>query len=169
MLVIKDAMILIHLSKIGLLEKACNFLGTVVIPKKVYNEMIKAGRKRNYPAAVLIGEIIEKGDIEVKKVSEDNLIKKAKSFNIQGGEAEAVALYWEENADLLATDDDNVRRKKELLNLSLIGTPVIILKLYENKVLKKSKFKRALEELKEIGWFSNAVIDQVRLNGDQDA
>lgn len=51
------------------------------------------------------------------------MIAKANAFNIQRGEAEAVALYWQEEADLLATDDDNVRRKKDALRIKTIGTP----------------------------------------------
>ncbi len=41
-------------------------------------------------------------------------------------------LYWQESADFLATDDDNVREKRILLELDLIGAPVIIWKLLKN-------------------------------------
>lgn len=167
MLVVKDAMVLIHLSKLSLLETACDLLRNVIIPKKVYRETVRVGKKKDYPNAVLIEEIINKGKIKVKQVKKNGLIKRARSFNIQNGEAEALALYWEEDADSLATDDDNVRKKKNLLDLDLIGTPVIILKLYKHSMIKKKKFKSSLDKLRKIGWFSNAVIDKIRLEGEK--
>lgn len=167
MLVVKDAMVLIHLSKLTLLKKSCEFIGEVLIPKLVYKETVETGKEAKRADAVLIREVVESELIKVKEVGDKELIKRAEEFNIQSGEAEAVALYWEVNADLLATDDDNVRSKKEVLDLRLIGTPVLILKLYGEGEIGEEKFKGSLDRLREIGWFSNAVIDKVIERGEK--
>jgi len=161
---VKDAMVLIHLSKISLLGKICDIF-EVMIPELVYSETVEEGKKRKYPDAALIEEMIEEEKIRVKRVNKDEMVERAVNFNIQGGEAEAVALYWQENADLLATDDDNVRKKKDILDLKLIGTPALILRLYQEERIDKKKFKSSLERLRDIGWFSNSVIDKVLLEG----
>lgn len=57
--------------------------------------------------------------IAVKKVRNKSLIEKAREFNIQKGEGEAIALYWEKKANYLATDDDNVRKKSIMLNVKV--------------------------------------------------
>lgn len=165
MLVVKDAMVLIHLSKLTLIEKSCKFFEEITIPNFVNKEVVKKGKKEGYKDAVLIEEIIEDGLIEIKKIENPKLIDRANKFNIQGGEAEAVALYWQEEADLLATDDDNVRNKRVLLELDLIGTPPIIWKLFENGMIDENKFCESLETLRDIGWFSNAVIDKILNKG----
>ena len=162
-MIIKDAMVIIHLAKITLLEKSCDYFENVVITELVYEEVVVNGKK--HPETTIIKELVEKKKIKVKKISKKRLINKANQYNIQRGEAESVALYWQEKADLLATDDDNVRKKRLLLNLNLIGTPSIIFKLYNEGVIDKEKFNESVSKLREMGWFSSAVIDKVLMEG----
>jgi predicted nucleic acid-binding protein len=162
-MIIKDSMILIHLAKITLLEKSCDYFRNVIIPQMVYDEAVGAGAGRL--DAKIISSLIEKKKINVKKIKNNKLIKQANQYNIQGGEAEALALYWEENADFLATDDDNVRKKKIILNINMIGTPAIILKLYKENMIDKKKLEGSVTELRKIGWFSNSVLDKILLEG----
>ena len=89
------------------------------------------------------------------------MIRKANQFSIQGGEAEVVALYWQEKADIIATDDDNVRKKRGILNLNIIGTPAILMKLYQEKCINKDKAKQCISELRKMGWFSSAILDKI--------
>lgn len=163
MLVIKDAMVLIHLAKATLLEASCSYLGQVVIPQKVHDEVFK-GR---YPDSIIIREVLIKGKIVVKLVQHKQNLARAKQFNLQGGEAEAVALAWELQADFLATDDDNVRKKKEILQLSVIGTPTIMLRLYQSKKISYEKLLSALQTLRKGGWFSSTVWDKIQMEADK--
>ncbi len=162
-MIVKDAMVIIHLAKITLLEKSCDYFKNVVISELVYNETVVKGKE--HPEAIIIKELAEKKKIKVKKMSNNLFVNKANQYNIQRGESESVALYWQENSDLLATDDDNVRKKKALLNLNLIGTPAIIFKLYKDSIIDKEKFKESISQLREIGWFSNAILDKVLMEG----
>lgn len=162
-MIVKDSMVLIHLAKITLLEKSCDYFKDVIIPEKVYNETVSMEEK--YEESVLIKELCEDGKIKVKKMINTILVNKANQYNIQRGEAEAVALYWQENADFIATDDDNVRKKRLLLNLNIIGTPSILLRLYTTNKIRKEKFKEAVDELRKIGWFSSALLDKVLMEG----
>ncbi len=159
-MIIKDSMVLIHLAKLTALEKSCAYFKSIIIPKAVFNEVSK-GIESGFEDAALITSLIEGKKITVLEVKDTSLIKKANSFNVQRGEAEALALYWEKNADLLATDDDNVRKKMDLLDIKIIGTPAIILKLYKEKRIDKSKVKQCISKLKEIGWFHAAVLDKM--------
>ena len=134
-----------------------------MIPELVYKETVLEGEE--YPETIIIKELIKKGKINVKKINDKMLLNKVNQYNIQRGEAETVALYQQEKANLLATDDDNVRRKKSILDLNIIGTPVIILKLYNNNMISKEKFKDGVSQLRKIGWFSNAILDKVLMEG----
>lgn len=163
-MIIKDSMVVIHLARITLLEKSCEYFKNVVIPRMVYDEIL-SGKEKGYPEVKLIVDLIEAKKITVREVRNRMLIKKLREFNIERGEAESIALYWEEKADYLATDDDNVRKKSMVLNIKLIGTPAIILKLYKEELIEKEKFEETLAELKKIGWFSDAVIDKVLMEG----
>ena len=158
-MIVKDAMVVIHLAKMTLLEGSCDYFRKVIIPLKVYEEIIKG--EGVYPDVVVVKDLITQKKINVKEVKRKELLNKANEFGIYGGEAEAIALYWQEKADYLATDDDNVRKKNRILDIKTIGTPAIVLKLYNEKMIKKEKLLDSLNELREIGWFSNAVIDRI--------
>lgn len=130
----------------------------MLIPDEVSKEL-RAGRQRGYEDAIVAEDLIKAGKLRVKRVHDKALLKKAEEFNVHGGEAEALALYWQEGADYLATDDDNVRKKAVLLSLKVIGTPAMILTLFKAKVISKEKFIESTQGLRKIGWFSSAVID----------
>ncbi|MFH1224509.1 MAG: hypothetical protein V1676_01770 [Candidatus Diapherotrites archaeon] len=159
-LVVKDSMVLIHLAKISLLESSCDYFGKVIIPQAVFEETVDAGKSKGSEDAFLIEAVIGRGNIRVKKVLKKQFMEKANQLNIFGGEAEAVALYWQESAEFLATDDDNVRAKKDVLGAKLIGTPAIILALHKKKFIGSEKTKEALSRLRKIGWFSSEIIDR---------
>jgi len=163
-IVVKDSMVVIHLAKTTLLEKSCSYFKKVVISEMVCREIL-TGEEKSYPDVVIIKGLIKKGKIIVRKVKNKKLIRRVNEFNIQRGEAEAVALYWQEKADYLATDDDNVRKKSVLLNLRVIGTPAIVLNLYREGVIGGVKFEESLAELRKIGWFSDVVIDKTLMEG----
>ncbi len=164
MLVIKDAMALIHLAKTSLLEDSCAYFGSVAIPSLVHKEVDKP----EYVDALIIRKLIKEEKIKVKPISNRSLIRKAEQFGIYEGEAEAIALYWELEANMLATDDDNVRRKRDLLNINLIGTPVIILKLYKEKKIDKKKLKQVVEQMRKIGWFSSTIWDKIQMEAEHE-
>ena len=158
MIIVKDSMVLIHLAKTSLLEPACNMFGIVLIPELVHSEILLG--KDDHPQDVeAIQTVIKEKRITVKSIRSLDFIRRANQFNIQGGEAESVALYWQEQAAYLATDDDNVRKKKEALKLNLIGTPAIMIRLIRDKQISKNQYLRAVKKLKEVGWFGSTVYD----------
>lgn len=159
-MIVADTMVVIHLAKITLLERSCERFKPVVIPEEVHREILE-GEKKGYGDVKIIQDLIRAGKVSIKHVRDKNLLKRAREFNVQRGEAEALAIYWQENAEYLASDDDNVRKKSTLLNLNLIGTPAIILRLYKDHLIDKNKLRDSLRALRKIGWFSNAVIDKM--------
>lgn len=159
-MIVKDAMVVIHLAKITLLEKSCESFKSVVIPEEVHREILE-GKEKGYEDVQVVEELLKVKKLSVKKVRDEGLLKRAGEFNLHRGEAEALALYWQEKADHLASDDDNLREKSILLDLKLIGTPAIILTLYKTGSIGKEKLMQSLQELRKIGWFSHAVIDKM--------
>ncbi len=163
MLLIKDTSVVIHLAKTTLLETSCNYFGNVHIPQLVIEEI----RKQESEDREIIEELIKKKRIVVSSVKNKLWLKKAYQFNIQGGEAETLALYWETKADLLATDDYNVRKKKNILKIEMIGTPGIMMKLYKEKMIRREKYNEAIQKLKKIGWFSNTILDKLTMEAEK--
>ena len=159
MLLIKDAMVLIHLAKTAILEESCIFFKEVTIPEKVKTEVLK----ENFPETKLIEQMITAQKIQVRSIENKELLNKVHQLNIQRGEAEVVALAWELHADTIATDDDNVRKKKHLLNLNIIGTPAILLTLFQQQQISKDKLYQTIKILRETAWFSSTIWDKIQM------
>ncbi len=160
--IVKDAMVLIHLAKLSLLNLSCHQFRRVIIPVLIHQEILK-GNEKGMSDVPIILDLIKRRKILVKKVKDADMIKKLNQFNIWRGEAEAMALYWQEKASLLATDDDNVRKKKTILGINIIGTPAIVLHLFRMKMIDEDKLLQSMSDLRKIGWFSNAVLDKIIL------
>jgi len=164
---IKDAMVLIHLAKITVLEKSCKYFQEVCIPEEVFKETVVKGKEKGLEDAFLIEQLIEASKIKIKKVTDLKLIRMANEFNIFGGEAEALALYRQENAEYLISDDDNLRKKREIVHANIIGSLGVLLMLRRSDKIDKMKFISSIERMRDIGWFSNAVLDKVILEGER--
>jgi len=74
---------------------------------------------------------------------------------------EPVALYFQEKADLIASNDGKVRGLQLILNLNLISSPEIVLVMERAGVISKERALESLLQLKRIGWFSPSVIDVI--------
>lgn len=89
------------------------------------------------------------------------LVTELAKYGLKGGELESVALYFQEKADLIASNDDKVRGLQLILNLNLISSPEIVLVMARGKVISKEEALESLLQLKRIGWFSPSVIDMI--------
>ena len=167
MKVVKDSMVLINLAKTTILETSCDYFKRVLIKEGVFQETVIAGKKKEMEDAILIEKLVKNNKIEVKKIRDKRLLNIINEFNIYGGEAESLAAYLQEKADFLISDDHNLRKKKELVKANIIGSLSVILKLRQAKKIDKNKFIGAVNKMREIGWFSNAVLDKVLLDGEK--
>ena len=69
-MIIQDAMVLIHLAKLSILEKSCNYFKEVLIPKLVYLEIIK-GKEKGFSDVPIVMDLIKSKKIKVKKIEID--------------------------------------------------------------------------------------------------
>jgi predicted nucleic acid-binding protein len=112
MIVIKDSMILIHLAKMQILTDSCRHFGNILIPTKVYEETVINGKKKDHPDALIIEQTISSDLIIIREVGDKKKVENLRIFGLHLGEAEAAALYFQEKAQFLATDDDTCREKQ---------------------------------------------------------
>ena len=158
MIFVKDASVLINMSKLTLLNASCEYFGNVKVPEMVFNEVM-VGKDRGFPDAEIFSEAVKNRMIEVLKADRD-LVRKANMFGIYKGEAEAVAVCWQ-NSGMLASDDYNVRKKEHLIGLSVTGTPAMLLELRKEKKIGHEKFRKSISLLRKNSWFGSAILDKV--------
>lgn len=158
MITIKDSMILIHLAKMSILGESCRYFGDVLIPKNVYHETVTSGREKGHPDAVVIEQAIDENLIKIKEGQDKKKVDNLRLFGLHYGEAEAVALYYQENARFLATDDDTCRKNRIILDINIIGSPAIVIMLYRKGIISKDKVIDCVSSLEEIGWFDANIL-----------
>jgi len=162
MLAIKDSMILIHLAKMQILSDSCKYFGNVMIPDKVYEETVGIGKKKGHPDALIIENLIKGELIKIKKVRNHKKVEDLMIFGLHHGEAEAVVLYFREQAQFLATDDDTCRRNRIILGINIIGSPAIVLTLFKNSLITRMKALDCVCALETIGWFDEEVMIEMK-------
>jgi len=161
MLVVKDSMILIHLASTAVLREACIMFKKVIISPAVHNEVVEKGIEKRRPDAYVIQRLESEKYIHMVSVTDRQLLEELEKYGLREGELESVALYIQEKADLLASNDDRVRRLQLILSLDLVSSPEIVFMMAKNGMVSKDKAVDCLQELKKIGWFSPNVIDAI--------
>ena len=119
MLIVSDASPIIALAvceKLDLLDKLFN---QVCIPQAVYNELAIPGKPK-------ASEIIKWAKDKVIPAKNTAVIT-AFSLTLDSGEAEALSLYWEINADFLLIDEKRGRTIALRNGIKTIGTLGVLL------------------------------------------
>jgi len=145
MIVISDTTTISSLFLIDKLWVLKELYPQIAIPKAVFEELEKLeqiGRQI---------EIIRSSDwIQVLMVSNKDLVR-ILSLVLDDGEAEAIALAKETNADLLIIDEIKGRSYAKELNINIIGLVGILLLAKEKKVIEN--VGEVLTELQEKAGF----------------
>ena len=137
---------ILHLHEINLL-KALNIFTHILIPHEIESELRK--NKVIFPSKIKI------------VVLENDFKDKAKIFvnqyDLDLGEAEAIALALQEKADYFLTDDLDARQVAKGYHVEVHGTIGMILRSFREKIISKNI---AIEKVRELKSKSSLFITQ---------
>ena len=122
MKVISNASVLIGLSSIGmffLLRE--RFPEAILVPEAVWREVVDEGAERSGAQ-----EVSAANWIKVQKVNDKGMVRLLRA-ELDEGEAEAIALAHEMNANLVLLDERDARRVAMRMDLKVLGTVGILL------------------------------------------
>lgn len=121
MIVVSDTSILINLAWINQLALLPDLYGTVCVPEAVWQEIVVKGRGK------VGADVLQNADwLVVKKVQNQTLVQALRQ-TIDQGEAEAIALTIEQEAELLLMDERLGRLVATQFNLAVTGLIGILL------------------------------------------
>lgn len=152
MIVVVDSGPLIALSKVNLLFILRELFKEVYIPLGVRTEVVDKGRGR--PGA---DEVREAEWIKIKEVK-DVLACEALKHELGRGEAEAIILAKELNADVLIIDDKIPRNIAKSMGLEIAGTLALINEALGRKIMEGSFLKIIEEMRRKHVWISDELI-----------
>jgi hypothetical protein len=151
-IVVSDTTAITHLAKIGHLHILQKLYTEILIPTAVYSELSQV--KRTQPGAL---QVLNSPWIKVISVSNQAVIAKLNS-RLDLGEAEAIALALEQNADVLIIDEVAGRAVAKQLGRKIIGMIGVLLEAKSAKII--SEIRPCLEALNRTGFrMSSALFD----------
>ena len=155
MIVVSNTTPLIGLATIQRFDLLQQLFGKIYIPQAVFDEAVTAGREEGGAKE----EVSTADWIETVTVK-DRLAVDVLLDEIDLGEAEAIVLGRELNADWVLMDEKKGRRKVAELGLDKIGTVGILLRAKRAGLL--SQIRPDLERLRRQGFsISQHIIDAV--------
>ena len=162
-MIISDSSPLIHLTRLGKINYLLKIASPILIPKAVYDEVIIDGKKENYIEARVIENLINQGEILVKKVTiAENMFNSA----LGRGELEALELAKQENV-LLIVDDRKARNLAQLLEIKYQTTITTIFEILLAKKIDLSEYKTNLKKYAEDCWISADIIQEYLDRGEK--
>jgi predicted nucleic acid-binding protein len=148
-LVISDSTPLIYLaalSDFGLLKEV---VGSICIPRAVYEEVVVHGVGFPVREEVLRAE---GAWIHVVRVRDSRRVEAvARENSLDRGEAEVVVLYQEIDANLLLLDEQRAVRYARKAGLRIIRTPMVYAAAKQRGLI--ASFRGKLEELRKVGFW----------------
>ena len=140
---ISDTTALIILAKSDILPLLSNLFEEIYMPQAVYDELI-------FKDDIVRFRIEKFDEISLKKVSDFELLKRVKKFNIDNGETEAITLALELNLRLII--DERKGRKIAIgQGLKIVGVLGILIENYKQGFLSLGDSHYCFELVKKNG------------------
>lgn len=154
-----DSSVIIALTKTGHLRLLKNLFQEIIIPQAVYEEICVKGKGLTGDRE--LAEVKTRGEVTVKEPEDRNMVA-ALIDPLGKGEAEAITLAIEINADILIMDDRLARRKAASMGIPIGGTLRVLRMMYDHKLYSLNEFVETLQTLKNVGFhISEDVIKRV--------
>lgn len=164
MVVISDTSALVNLAAIDYLFLLPQLFGRVVIPQAVFDEIVVRGAGK--PGAE---EVASATWIEVRTCQDQTLLNRFLSV-LNRGEAEAIALALEINADLLIIDEDAGRTEARKAGLPITGLLGVLLRAKARGLIHHVKPELDALRSKALFWISEPLYREViRLAGENES
>jgi len=149
--VVSNSSVVIALARICCLDFLEKLFGKIVVPEAVWQEITVGGKPGSE-------KVLKARFIHVEEMHRKRLALLFKEF-VDDGEAEAITLALEINADILLADDREARSLAKKLGLQVMGTlAVIALAKYRGLI---SEAKPIVNKLIESGfWISEGILEE---------
>ncbi|ALU11850.1 hypothetical protein EYM_05385 [Ignicoccus islandicus DSM 13165] len=151
LIVVSDSSVIIALARICRLDLLEKLFGKIIVPEAVWREVTvegKLGREK----------VLRAGFIRVKEVRDRRLAMLLKEL-VDDGEAEAITLALEVDADVLLIDDRDARSLAKELGLQVMGVLGVLALAKYNGIIPE--VKPIVTELVESGfWVSTGILEE---------
>lgn len=147
MLVVSNSSAILNLAIISELEQLKEQYGQIRIAKAVLDELRV---EEDLPGCRAIKEAIKSGWLKVESVRDRKLVQVLKR-DLDGGEAEAIALALELKADLILLDERDARKEAKASGLDVTGVLGVLLRA--RRTGRLLSLRQAMHDLTHVAGF----------------
>lgn len=137
MKIVMDADCLIKLTKAGLKEEVCKAF-TITIPRRVEEEVVEQGKRKDLPDAFVIERNVSAGLLAVQS---------AGGVKTAIGEKEAILLFQKGGFDAIASDDRRFVRQLRAFDIPYLTPAVVLAVMVKKGIMTVSDALQRLEAL----------------------
>lgn len=146
---VSDSTPLIYLAKLGRLGILRDVYGRVIVPKAVYEEVVKEGKDRGLPDAFVVERALDDW-MQVLEVDPD--VDRRFGFvdsnpGLDRGEKEAIKLCKQIDASFFIADDREARKAAKVLNIRTVGTCGTVVQAYRMGFYPRREAIQIIDEL----------------------
>jgi predicted nucleic acid-binding protein len=154
-IVVSDSSPLVTLSAVGHLDLMRTLFTTVLIPDAVYREVVAHGEGRAGATEVHDASWIR------RESAENISLVHALTLSLDVGEAEAIALALERDADLVLLDERRGRQQAERMGLTITGTLGILVEAKRQNLI--AEVRPILDALRAEAdfWIADALYQRI--------
>ena len=122
--------------------------------------MIK-GKKIKSKDSYLIENKINSGIIKIKRIKDKKRVNQIiNEFSLEKGETEAIVLFLQENADILAIDDHKAINVCKIYKIPFLTALTFIIMAFDSKLIAKNEAKNMIEDLRTYGRYKDELINK---------
>ncbi|MBI3034982.1 UPF0175 family protein [Candidatus Woesearchaeota archaeon] len=157
-IIVSDASTLILLQKVILLDSLVkNF--DFIISEEVCKEAVVHGKTKKFSDSYQIENKINQNLIKIKKIKDKKGVNKIiNEFGIAEGEAEAITLFLQEKADVLAIDDHKSINVCKVYKIPFMTALTFVLDSHSRKIIEKNEAKEMIKNLAIYGRYKDELI-----------
>jgi len=162
-MVISNSSPLIHLTRLGKINKLFKLVKYINIPKAVFDEVVVRGKLKEYSESFIIERFVKEEKILVTNLgSFDNSIYPP----LGNGEIEALELARVKN-EMLLIDERKARNFAQIFQIEHQTTIATIFELLITKNIDFSEYKSNLKNYAENSWVSADIIQEYIEKGEE--
>lgn len=116
--------------------------GGILCPEEIYNECVEEGVAKGHPDAMMIKRLFDKNEINIKKIEQPKKFK-----GLSGVDSRVLSLAIQEEAGYLLVNDTKLARRAEFEGFEVRGSPDILLRMQNKKIINREKYTYLIREL----------------------
>jgi|SRR3989338_5594007 len=159
MILVFDAVTLIYLGKAKVLEKLGGLNAQLIIPSKVYVEVVDVGIEKGFEEAVYVKGLVDSKLFSVEECD----IGQLKIKTLDQADLEVLELAKKLKGTIV-TDDQKLRNLASIEKVDNVGSVFLLFLLLKNKIITKTGLKSTVDKMIDCGWYCSTDFYTMIIN-----